>query len=343
MPQSEPGHSRSIAGVGPLIVHLPPVTPLYIPRRATLCTDDGRDAPAFHPADLGRTRAASSSWAARGPPMRIDVGQEQRRIRPLPRIPVPLAPGPRSAPPEPRHQRSLSSLRPLPRLPVSGVSISVTPASPLSPLMSLPASNTHLSAPAARPPVPRFVSLSLQTSPDALLPRIVEPPPSLPAPAPAPAPAPSIPEPPSLMLEPPPPSPGTTTRRRRISKLRRHLGESIHLELFPDSLAGDTKIDIGGGVLAETRQMREREEEIYSHTAVAVKKLLDLSEESDASSDDDEEDDGDSREEWELTHGQAAQRGVPVQRLSRNWVRERGKERWVEGDYAKILRELRAL
>ncbi|KAJ7747890.1 hypothetical protein DFH07DRAFT_830468 [Mycena maculata] len=270
---------------GPLIVYLPPVTPLNVPRRRTICA-------------FGSSVASPASETRRhtGPaPISIDT---RPTIRPLPQIP--LSASPKSAPPIPRRR---ISLRPLPRVPEPGVSLSVTPASPLSPSAPIIQSNAHLSPPSTFTP-PRFASLSLrlETSPDALEPRVLAPP--LP-----PIRIPSAPEPPSP----------ATARRRRISKLRRHLGESVQLEIFSDT-------ESKGDVL-----------DICTQTAVAVKKLLELdtADDSDTSSDDD-------AYSLVFTHGQA-HCAVPVKRYSRKWIREKGGQRWVEENYSDIIRDLRAL
>ncbi|KAJ7337358.1 hypothetical protein DFH08DRAFT_876593 [Mycena albidolilacea] len=289
---------------GPLPVVLPPVTPLNVPRRRTLCTATVHEEPAFNAV---HTRAASSSWITR-PSITIDVSSETRRkIRPLP-----IPPTPTSAPPMPRHRVSQSSLRPLPCVPESaaGVSVSVTPASPLDPRTPVFQSITHLSAPSTIPLPHRFASLSLRldTSPDAVRPRAADPTPLSSPTRPTPEPASPI-----------------TAQRKRMSKLRRHLGESVQLELFPEVKDGDDVF---------------REAYISSQTVVAVKKLLDLDgDDSDTSSEDDSDDDGYA---LVFAHGHT-RRVIPVKRHSRKWVREKGGDRWVEENYSNILRDLRAL
>ncbi|KAJ7704364.1 hypothetical protein B0H17DRAFT_1039412 [Mycena rosella] len=298
---------------GPLPVDLPPVTPLNIPRRKTLCTETVTTLSASSAAALGHSRVASASWATRRPgtmPISIDVGASTRpKIRPLPPIP----PTPKSAPPVPRRQISHASLRPLPCVPETNISVSLTPASPLPPPTPLVQSNTHLRAPCALAPPRRFASLSLRlhTSPDALDARV--PPPPLPTPPPTPG----ISEPPSPV----------SAQRKRMSKLRRHLGESVQLELFPDP--GDDTNVFG----------EKKGADLYSQTVVAVKKLLEIDTDSDDTS---SEEDGDDYSLVLVAHGQAP-RAVPVKRYSRKWIREKGGERWVEENYSDILRDLRAL
>ncbi|KAJ6463911.1 hypothetical protein C8R45DRAFT_1107500 [Mycena sanguinolenta] len=320
--------TSGVASRRPAPVHLLPVGPLNVPRRQTLSTATMTGESTYAAV---HSRAVSASWATRLPP--IDVSLETRRaIRPLP-----IPPSPKSAPPVPRRQVSQASLRPLPCVPecAAGVSVSVTPASPINPPPQLRTvrSNTHLSPPRILPPRQgTFVSLSLRlnTSPDALPPRAVDLTPSSTSPNASPATVdrpPSPPSPSSSLPEPPSPS---TAHRKRLSKLRRHLGESVQLELFP---AGQEDSIFQG-------------KDVYSQTVVAVKKLLDLdSDDSDvdtssgSNSEDDSEDDGYS---LVFTHGQT-RRAIPVKRYSRKWVRERGKDRWVEENYSNILRELRAL
>ncbi|KAJ6591038.1 hypothetical protein DFH09DRAFT_1138389 [Mycena vulgaris] len=291
----------------PLPVILQPVTPLNVPRRRTLCTET---VAAYTPVP-GHSRFASSSWTTRrvgAVPISIDVGADTgRKIRPLPPIP----PSPKSAPPMPRRQTSHASLRPLPCVPEAGVSVSVTPASPLGPPTPVVQSNTHLRAPSTIPAPRRFASLSLRlnTSPDALELRVPAPP------LPSPPPTPSIPEPPSP----------ATAQRKRMSKLRRHLGESVQLDLFPDP--GEN-----ANIFGEVKGI-----DVYSQTVVAVKKLLELDSGDDTGSEDDDEE-----YSLVLTHEQA-HRTIPVKRYSRKWIREKGGERWVEENYLDILRDLRAL
>ncbi|KAJ7178023.1 hypothetical protein C8R46DRAFT_668485 [Mycena filopes] len=304
------------APLAPLPVELLPVSPLNVPRRKTLCTATVRagEPPAYDATTMAHSRAVSSSWATprRRLPISIDVSPGAvRKIRPLPQIP----PVPMSAPPGPRRQISQPSLRPLPSLP----ELAVTPASPSSPLAHVPQSSAHLSPPPSRNGTPhRFASISLRldTSPRALAP----PPLSAPLAAPVAASLPPSPPPsPPCPSIPQPPSPATA-HQRRMSKLRRHLGESVELDLFLDPAD------------------RKRKSDIYAQTIVAVKKLLDLdANDSDSSSEEDEE-------EYSLVFNLGhARRAVPVKRYSRKWIREQGGERWVEENYSDLLRDLRAL
>ncbi|KAJ7180230.1 hypothetical protein C8R43DRAFT_972273 [Mycena crocata] len=268
------------------------------PRRRTLCTDDGSDLvppqlPFFVPPEMESRLAPSSRRKPRqsGPiGMSIDVqlADSGHKIRPLPRLPIP--PSPKSAPPVP-HQQLVRN------------AYSATSPTPVV------ASNTHLSPPCPRPGPPRFTSLSLkvQTSPDALQPYVFSPSPLSP-------PTPTIPEPPSPR----------TAQRKRISKLRRHLGESVQMQLCPDTV----------DVLAQLRHAGKAD--LYPDT---VEKVLDLEgTDSDMSSECDDDEDEGLVEYWEM---QSAQ--VPPKRVSQKWVRERGKNRWTEDNFAKVLQDLRAL
>ncbi|KAJ7481528.1 hypothetical protein FB451DRAFT_1364718 [Mycena latifolia] len=269
---------------GPLPVNLPPVAPLNVPRRSTL---PAFSAKASNTTELALSRVASSSWATRrpitAPPITIEVGSSARpKIRPLPPIP----PTPKSAPP-PRRQTSQASLRPLPSVPeVPPVSVSVTPASPLAPPTPLVQSSAHLSPPFVLPAPPRrFASLSLRlhTSPDALERRALAPP------LPSPPPTPGVPEPPSP----------ATAQRKRMSKLRRHLGESVQLELFPDP--GDK-----ANVFGETKGT-----DLYSQTVVAVRKLLELDGDGSDDTSSDEDEDEDDYSLVLITQGQTRQNRPP--------------------------------
>ncbi|KAJ7507945.1 hypothetical protein B0H11DRAFT_151974 [Mycena galericulata] len=275
----------------------------------TVGTEDGRE---IVPPQLPFFDAPSLSRRPRAPgPMSIDVQLADRgqTLRPLPRIPIP--PTPRSAPPAPPHHLSPSpSMRPLPCLPESGVSFSVTPATPIPPPTPIVGSATHLAPPHPRPGPPRFASLSLkvQTSPDAVKSRASDSSPPSPS-------TPTLPEPPSPR----------TAQRNRMSKLRRHLGESVQMQLILD------RPDIVD-VLAELRTPGK--EDIYPR--IPVPQVLDLDgSDSDASSEGDGDDNGDYS--WRTLER------VSSNRQSQKWVRERGKHRYTEDNFSNVLRDLRRL
>ncbi|KAJ7498788.1 hypothetical protein FB451DRAFT_1203021 [Mycena latifolia] len=298
------------------LLQAPMPQPVPLPRRRTLCTEDAREIvppqlPFFDPTQLPSRSSTSRRSPKPAGSMSIDVQLADRshNIRPLPRIPIP--PTPKSAPPAPGQQLSRTpSLRPLPSLPESGaLAISVTPATPLPPpTPTVVESSTHLAPPARQGP-PRFTSLSLklQTSPDALKPR------DFPR---------SLPSPPSPLI-PQPLSPGTA-HRNRVSKLRRHLGESVQMQLAQIHLTPDRsgKFD----VLAEWKEEDN-----------TVAKVLDLDgTDSDPSSDGDSDDTGDYS--WGMARAPSTRVSPP-----KKWIRERGKERWTEDNFSKILNDLRAL
>ncbi|KAJ7291208.1 hypothetical protein C8J57DRAFT_1271816 [Mycena rebaudengoi] len=295
--------------VRPLPVVLPLVEPLNVPRRRTVGTADGRDLTS-NPDERGLSRSASASSLTRG--------THQKSIRPLPRIPSIST----FAPP-----------RPLPSVPEPGVLISVTPSTPLPPpTPHRTGSRTHLFPPTARPPLPRFTSLSIQTSPDALKPRVPPHRPESPPPA-------SESLPPSPII-PEPPSPDTALRRR-ITKLRRCLGESLILESCPDQGFRPAAL------VADLRSAAGAQGDYFpSQTAAAIKQLLLLEGDDDSDTSSDSEgygDDEERRVSWLMSQGQAL-RGPPLKRLSRKWIREgQDGQRWVDENYANILRDLRAL
>lgn len=235
-----------------------------------------------------------------------DVGQMAdagQKPRPLPRIPIP--PAPKSAPPvPPQHFPQTLSPRPLPSPPDSGVTAySVSPVSPLSP--PTPAfESVRLSPPCGWTGPPRSSSLSLkvQTSPDALEPRDLE---TLETPI-----SPELPSP-------------RTVQRKRINKLRRHLGESVQVVLDrPD------KVDVLAGL------RHAGNEDDFPILNVTVESVLEL--QSSPDSDTSSECDGDEADD-------RVDYFFPPARGSRKWMRERGKARWTEDDFTKVLQDLRAL
>ncbi|KAF7319486.1 hypothetical protein HMN09_00287400 [Mycena chlorophos] len=265
------------------------------------------------------------------------------RVRPLPRIPQPggpmsagtlWQPQPPFSPPPPRRATSHLNLRPLPALPEaipplntgSSLQRHATTAAPKPQTAPKPRARVTMPPP-SRPETfgPRkFASLTLrlQLPPT---PRTEDPPLPLPSieitPIDADFDITSLPPTP-VDAAPAPPSPNSV-HHRRMSKLRRHLGESVQLDIFGPE----------GG--------KRHEAEVYQQTIIAVKRLLDL----ESPDRDDESSDSDSDDEQYalmLTAGNM-QCQVPVKRYSRKWVREKGGKRWVEENYADLLRDLRAL
>ena len=112
------------------------------------------------------------------------------------------------------------------------------------------------------------------------------------------------------------PSP-VTTKRKRIAKLRRHLGESIPPELvFRKANVGPERVE------TISRQLHVR----IQNVKTVVR--------------DDESAHGVDRS-W--VTDEAAFHPNAIRRFSRKWLQERGGRRWVEEDYEKILQALRAL
>ncbi|KAJ6539471.1 hypothetical protein B0H19DRAFT_361351 [Mycena capillaripes] len=301
-----------MSGVGP-----PRPSESVHPRRKTLSTEDGRDIVPpqlpFFPSERSSSRRPSRPVV----PITIDpqLADAAHKIRPLPRLPIP--PSPKSAPPVPHRQISRSSsMRPLPCLPESGtLTIDVTPATPLPPPTPTVQSSAHLSAPCPRPGPPRFDSLSLkvQTSPDALNPRAFD---SFPSPL-----TPTLPEPPSPR----------TAQRNRISKLRRHLGESVQVLLDrPDTF--DVLAGLRHGVDKDT----------YPQKVLDLRATDSDTSSSDSSSIGDASSDGEIDDTEDYSWAATPDR-VSYNRISQKWIRERGKARWTEDNFSKILQDLRNL
>ncbi|KAF7329786.1 hypothetical protein MKEN_00241900 [Mycena kentingensis (nom. inval.)] len=262
------------------------------------------------------------------------------KVRPLPKIPdaSTLPQGPKSAPGvanpprpplAPRRTVSSQCLRPLPSVPEMETS-----KAPLLPVSTVPPAMYSTATVTPRPsldaiqiqplPVPpspgkagsRFATLSL---------KLQLPTPSIHLQLLSPQ-TPVLSPDASVMSLSPPPTPGlmeppspNTAVRRRISKLRRHLGQSVQLDLFGEE---------------------GHEADVCAQTANAVRRLLDL--DSSSGSDDDEESD-EEQYAFVLTTGDA-QCELPIpNRYSRKWIREKGGQRWVEENYSDILRDLRAL
>lgn len=309
-------------------------------RRTTLCTEDGREiVPPQLPSFPWETRSKALPSGGHAPrpavsrAMTIDVrlAEDGQRLRPLPRVPTSIPPAPKSAPPVPPQQfprnplpspplnqfprspppRPLPSLlpqspppRPLPTPPSSGIAFFVIPATPLSPPTPALESSTHLSVPCARPGPPRFSSLKVQTSPDALEARAFETRKS-----------------PATPMSPELPSP-RTVQRKRINKLRRHLGESVQMVLeSPDN----------ADVLAGLRHSGN--EDACPVVSITVESVLDSGTDSEASSDSEADDTVDYFSLTSLSHRPS----------SRKWIRENGKARWTEDDFTKVLQDLRSL
>ncbi|KAJ7126009.1 hypothetical protein C8R44DRAFT_733931 [Mycena epipterygia] len=243
----------SLGHVVPLPVDLPPVTPLNVPRRRTLCTDKVPPSPENNAAALGLSRFESYSQPTR----RNDVGSgAPQKLRPLPRIPTHHTSN--SVCLIPRRQTSRTPLRPLPCIPEPVVPVSVTRPNLVSPSPPFDRSGTLLSPPCTLPPQYRFAP-GLQTTPDALE-------------------RPALPGPPTPLVWEAPCS-ENTTHQMCTSKLSRHLDFSVQLGLSLDRWdKGNFPDDI-------------LEADLPSQTFVAGGKLTELNDDDlDASSADDDGD-----------------------------------------------------
>ncbi|KAJ7781109.1 hypothetical protein B0H16DRAFT_1497112 [Mycena metata] len=299
--------SSSSSGVG--LLQPMPSSHSSSPRRRTLGTDDRREivSPQMR-SNSGRAPRGAGSLG-RSMTINLQLADDGQQIRPLPRIP----PTPNSAPPIPhRHLSRSASMRPLPSLPELGaLAISVTPATPLPPPTPTVASCAHLSPPTIRRGPPRFGSLSLQTSSDALQANAFG--------SCASPPSPTLPEPPSPR----------TAQRKRMHKLRRYLGESVQVVLDrPD------KADVLAG-------LRRAVKAYDAYPDLMVEEVLDF----DGDDDDSDASSEASNDSWEMYNQSNASWDATrnSKRSSTKWIRERGKDRWTEADFSKILEDLRAL
>ncbi|KAK7461124.1 hypothetical protein VKT23_009050 [Stygiomarasmius scandens] len=284
-------------------------------------------------------------------PRSLDGYMGYKPIRPLPSVP--------GSAPATCHP-SKATFRPLPLPPPSPSpvqpSISISPASPMS--SDMPARDVDLPYPLPNPhpriqPPPRvssrhranpFSSLSLDVSEQTLAPPAYKA-------REDDALCPLAPSPVISVTEAPTP---VTDRNRRISRLRRHLGEGIPDELIPFMCATDA-------VKARLKSLRESrsEDDLYS----ACKSTLDFGKalEGKDESDDDDDDDDDSIEiasplveEKVLNEPEQQQketnalpkdtyRAGSSKRYSAKWIREKGGRRWEEQDYKALMNALRAL
>ncbi|KAG7095917.1 hypothetical protein E1B28_006601 [Marasmius oreades] len=230
--------------------------------------------------------------------------------------------------------------RPLPSPPCSAPARTPT-SRPVRPLPPTPISPTIHSPPLVEPSQPKpnpFATLSLQTSPERLRPR--------PLPDPCEELSPTSPLTPSIPLKPSP----SAARRKRMSKLRRHLGESVlETSIFRLSAALDKElllIDEEEQDLVFNKTLLELDFHYGSTTSVnsesnSIDRLALVDEE-----EEEEEEEEENEDIGTLTDGDElcwVNRAATFQRLSMKWVRERGGRRWEEQDYTDILRTLRSL
>ncbi|KAF8195751.1 hypothetical protein K438DRAFT_1968256 [Mycena galopus ATCC 62051] len=286
-----------------------------------------------------RSKTSSSSGRGAGT-MTIDVqlADAGKKCRPLPRIPINIPPVPKSAPPAPPRwpPRSLKlscpsppksappvppqhfprppSPRPLPSPPGSVTAFPVSPTTPSSPPTSAFQSRPRLSPAHALPRPPGFgpPSLTLQTSFDMLKPRVFETRENSPG-------TPTFPEPPTPR----------TAQRKRLNKLRRHLGESV-VQVVSDR-PGEVDVLIG---------LRRAGKPVTVNMTVETDSHSDgsSSRDSDGSSSPDSDSCSDSGTDDRVDYFFPSYKAP-----SQKWMRERGKARWTEDDFTKVLNDLRAL
>ncbi|KAL0578817.1 hypothetical protein V5O48_003185 [Marasmius crinis-equi] len=262
----------------------------------------------------------------------------QLDVRPLPSPPTPLSAGPRMV-------RPLPPPPPTPSCPEP--QFQITPATPLPPPTpnAPPPSTIHLAPPKPKP----YAFLSLETTMDSLRPprSICESEDFVPSPL-----TPSIPVKPSPSV----------AQKKRMSKLRRHLGEAVTETMLSGSPSGsedtlllDKKIlpDFPGEDL-KTHNLRDliftkvfsdleldgsssdEEEESVEHEAPMEEK--DGSNSGGACDEDEDED-----EHCWVVNNSSTFRAAAFRRQSKKWLREKGGHRWEEQDYTDILRALRSL
>ncbi|KAF5339039.1 hypothetical protein D9758_014119 [Tetrapyrgos nigripes] len=294
-------------------------------------------------------------------PCSLDERLGYRFIRPLPSVPAS----------PPATSRSPKTLRPLPLppppSPETQLSISVSPASPTSPVTSYPPipkrdvespypllPNPHIHPPprsSSRHRPNPFSSLSLDVSDDTLAPPAYR---SRSKDTLVPAPSPSS----LCVTEAPTP---TTDRRRRISRLRRRLGDGVPDELIPYKYDADK---------TRRKSLRETQsqDDLYS---MACKSTLQFG--GDLESDEEDTidaqvvkipplpssrvafstsrkitkrrpDEGRKEEPPESAPASSlSYRPRASNRISTKWVREKGGRRWEEQDYDSLMNALRAL
>ncbi|KAK0205493.1 hypothetical protein DFS33DRAFT_773259 [Desarmillaria ectypa] len=249
-----------------------------------------------------------------------------KSIRPLPPTPKPV-----------RRIRRLPS-RPLPPFPPVP-SIAVVPPAPSSPstIITPETHNETLKTPfllTLAPPIHRPPALVVLTSPDALKPSNLDSQCITPL-------TPSIPQAPTP----------TTARRKRLSKLRRHLGETIPGELVPGNklvppMSNPSELDIEIISVSHSELCFARSIKSPGSTDSNSVSTSEESEELDTVEGDMDEGIGvvsvEDIDEDEWFQGTVF-KAVEPRRYSRRWYLEKGGKRWEDTDYTDILSRLRSL
>ncbi|KAF8892938.1 hypothetical protein BD779DRAFT_1507848 [Infundibulicybe gibba] len=210
------------------------------------------------------------------------------------------------------------TIRPLPPLPKSP-----PPPPPLTPPHTKPPTKTHRPLPSPPPPPPPSPHITPTLTPAPIPPRLLHSQsvehlrPLRPLTLRISPPSPDIPQAPSPI----------TAKRKRISKLRRYLGERVPNEL----VFGHCQNSFRASLLQDKLQEIEKSR-IYTQVD------QDSDYDSDVSDDDMEQLDY----RWALANGTTV-RTLPMKRFSKRWYREQGGRRWEEDNFQNVLATLRNL
>ncbi|KAJ8083190.1 hypothetical protein PM082_009059 [Marasmius tenuissimus] len=320
-----------------------PAAPLRVVRK-TRSEDQVRDLPQ-RPTILTANIAISTTTRASRPSHLYSSRSHShgsipsQDIRPLPSPPTPLS-----------RAGSLRAVRPLPPPPPtpssSEPSLHITPATPLPP--STPSPSTSTSSNHLAPPKHKaYGLLSLQTSLDSMhFPSLSESPEEF------------IPSPltPSIPVKPSP----SDARKKRMAKLRRHLGESLTDSMILGPLIEDALV-LDKTILSPVSDDDDGKTTHDLQDLIFTKMPLDsISLDSSSTSDEEEDssvghageehsggsghpsDDEDDEHCWIVNNSSSFRAGA-LRRVSKKWLKEKGGHRWEEQDYTDILRALRAL
>ncbi|KAJ7581355.1 hypothetical protein C8J56DRAFT_959820 [Mycena floridula] len=326
----------------PTYVSLSPAVPLqYTPRRSA-----GLVRRVSRKESIGRPRRTGSIRKYIRPLPPIPSGSQTPNatsplsltIRPLPSLPPrrpppqsPLPPIPES-PPVPVKPWIMRSAAPPP---VPEKPAGLRPPLPPKPARRQPSVLLRPIAPAStRRPV---MALTLQTSASALQEHSYQAPRFDPGASPEPSPLELSPLSPSIPVMPTP----HTAHRRRMSKLRRHLGEQIDERELLSAI--DERLDHPDLLRRKVVKgiQKSGDAGLYRSAAITARKVLYMV----------DDDDGDSEDEYDeeladyswITTGGMTFRAVPVRKYSKKWVREKGSKRWEDLDYAAVNQTLRNL
>lgn len=145
-----------------------------------------------------------------------------------------------------------------------------------------------------------------------------------------------------------PPSP-RTAKRRRMAKLRRHLGEPI----LDEAIYAQRPLSPCSRPPSYKEQVSELGERLtYIHAAIKVGRVLDMaSDEESSTGDSEDKHDRHTTQEvqdytWVLEDGgvfRGVQEDASVNGKRCQWMYDKGGKRWEEHDYNAVLKALRAL